>query len=320
MKVLVTGGAGFIGSHVVDALDSQGDEVLVIDDLSAGSRTYMGNVNLVEADIRSPRALQAVLRFRPDVMLLLAAQSSVISSMRDPIHDAEVNIIGLLRLLRAGEEAGCARFVFATSGGTIYGNAREGDSPTTETHRREPLSYYGISKSAGVSYAEAFAARSGTQVVSLALGNVYGPRQDPSGEAGVVSIFAQNALNGIASTIYGDGLSSRDFVHVRDAANAFVLACRVGRGLINIGTGVGVSVLEVLEEVSLAVGGRTPEALFVPGLPGEVRHVRLDGSRAISELGWFPTIDFRTGVRETVAWLADRISAGKSDSATLGTQ
>lgn len=307
MKVLVTGGAGFIGSHTVEALQRLGDEVLVVDDLSSGDFGWVPPELVVQADVRSPEAARAVEDFRPDAMVLLAAQMSVKVSMRDPLLDADVNVVGLVAMLEAGVRAGCARFAFASSGGTIYGDVPAGQQPIVEAHPRAPLSFYGITKSVAVAYLELYTRERGVDSVALALGNVYGPRQNPWGEAGVVAIFAERAVRGLPCTVNGDGLTTRDYVHVDDVAEAFALATRRGSGLVNIGTGVGTSVLGIHDHVVRAAGRPELVPLFGPALPGEVRAVALDPARACVELGWSPRITVAAGVPGVVEWVEERV-------------
>ncbi|GIG20601.1 UDP-glucose 4-epimerase [Cellulomonas chitinilytica] len=309
MKVLVTGGAGFVGSHTVEALQRQGDEVLVVDDLSSGDFGWVPDELVVRADVRSPQAARAVEDFRPDAMVLLAAQMSVKVSMRDPLLDADVNVVGLVAMLEAGLRGGCGRFAFASSGGTIYGDVPAAQQPVTEDHPHAPRSFYGITKSVAVSYLETYARERGVETVALALGNVYGPRQNPWGEAGVVAIFAERAVQGLTCTVNGDGLSTRDYVHVDDVADAFARATRRGTGLVNVGTGIGTSVLEIHDHVVRAAGRPDLAPVLGPPLPGEVRAVALDPSRAASELGWRPTVTVADGVPGVVDWVGGRVRA-----------
>lgn len=306
MRVLVTGGAGFIGSHTVDLLRAYGDEVLVIDDLSSGGVSWISDEILVRADIRSEEAARAVELFAPECVILLAAQMSVNVSMRDPLFDADVNIRGVINMIEAGLRAGCRRYVGASSGGTIYGNVTQDNQPIKECTNRTPRSFYGITKSAMVDYLEVYSRERDVDTVALAFGNVYGPRQNPHGEAGVVAIFADRLTKGMPGNINGDGLTTRDYVNVADVARAIVLSTRNGQGLINIGTGVGTSVLEIYSLVRNAAHRPDLDPLHGPPLPGEVRAVALDAERANRELGWHPRVKLESGVADVVRWISER--------------
>ncbi|MFD5446006.1 NAD-dependent epimerase/dehydratase family protein [Streptomyces tendae] len=304
---LVTGGAGFIGSHIVDRLVAEGHFVTVIDDLSTGHRgnleaAHERGVELHERSILDPEAAKIVQRVRPDAMLLLAAQMSVKVSMRDPLLDARTNVEGLVRMLEAARAAGTRKVVFASSGGTIYRAARSGEGPALETRERVPTSFYGLTKSVAIDYLRLYGQQHGLDYVALALGNVYGPRQDPGGEAGVVAIFARRMVRADTCVINGDGRTTRDFVYVADVADAFVRAAERGSGLINIGSGHETSVLDVHAALSRAVGfGQAP--IHADELPGEVRHVCLDTTRAATELGWRARTGLDEGIQDVVAWI-----------------
>ncbi|WP_242086504.1 NAD-dependent epimerase/dehydratase family protein [Microbacterium lacticum] len=304
MRVLVTGGAGFIGSHAVDLLRAQGDEVLVIDDLSSGDFGWIPDDILVRADVRAEEAVHAVEAFAPECMVLLAAQMSVSISMREPLLDADVNVVGLVTMIEAGLRAGCRRFVGASSGGTIYGDVPEERQPIEECAPRAPLSFYGITKSIMVDYLETYARERDVETVALAFGNVYGPRQNPHGEAGVIAIFAERLTKGLPGTINGDGLTTRDYVYVDDVARAIERSTRQGRGLVNIGTGVGTSVLDIYRLVRSAAGHPNLDPLHGPPLPGEVRAVALDPDRARTMLDWRPRVKLEPGIAEVVRWVA----------------
>jgi UDP-glucose 4-epimerase len=315
-RVLVTGGAGFIGSHVVDALVRDDHVVAVVDDLSTGRAGNLadagrtGNLTgMHELDILEPAAALVVEDFRPDVVMLLAAQMSVKVSMRDPILDARVNVEGLLRMLEAARRCGARKVVFASSGGTIYGEADPTGPRITEDHPRVPNSFYGITKSVAVDYLRLYREAYGIDYVVMALGNAYGPRQSPYGEAGLVAIFAQRMLLGEPCVINGDGKTTRDYVHVSDVARAFVAATERGSGLVNIGSGIDRSVLDMHTALSRAVGYQLPP-VFGPPLPGEVWRVRMDVRRAASELGWRATVGLADGMATVIDWLRAEGGAG----------
>ncbi|MGA5430149.1 NAD-dependent epimerase/dehydratase family protein [Streptomyces koyangensis] len=305
MRIVVTGGAGFIGSHVVDLLAARGDEVVVLDDLStagAAPRPDDGRVRHHRLDIADEAAAEVVRAFRPEAMVLLAAQASVKVSMRDPLLDARTNVTGLINMLEAARQADARKVVFASSGGTVYGTPAASELPIAESHPHRPLSFYGLTKSAASGYLRVYREQYGLSYAALALGNVYGPRQRPDGEAGVVSIFAGRMLAGLPCVINGDGETTRDYVHVRDVADAFVRAVDRGEGDINIGTGVETSVREIHRTLDEVLGlGHRPQ--FGPPLAGEVARVALDPARAAEQLGWRPTVGLVEGARSVCDWL-----------------
>ncbi|MGH9269377.1 MAG: NAD-dependent epimerase/dehydratase family protein, partial [Acidimicrobiales bacterium] len=255
MKALVTGGAGFIGSHVVDRLLAEGHRVDVVDDLSVGSLANLaearahqsGRLSFHRLDIRSPDLVDLAARRKPEVVFHLAAQADVRVSVARPLFDAEVNILGSIQVMEAARAAGATKVVFASSGGTIYGDPAPDDLPVTEDHPQRPLSPYGVAKRAAADYLGAYRELYELEYTALALANVYGPRQDPNGEAGVVAIFAGRLLDRRACTVFGDGEQTRDFVYVDDVVDAFVRAAAsdTGVGLGNVGTGVETSVNEL---------------------------------------------------------------------------
>ena len=296
MRALVTGGAGFIGSHVVDALATRGDEVLVLDDLSAGKRE---NVNpaaeLVVADIRDEAAVGEVFaRLRPDACLHLAAQADVRVSVARPDLDCEVNVLGTIRLLEAAR-AHSTRIVFASTGGALYGECPE---PAPETAPRGPLAPYGASKLAAEEYLATYNRLYGTAHTSLRFGNVYGPRQDPHGEAGVVAIFLGRLADGEAPHVFGDGTQERDYVFVADVVEATLAALERPAGVFNIGTGTATSVLGLLEEC-LRVTGVAVEPVFEPPRLGELQRSVLDPSLAERALGFSARTPFADGIAAT---------------------
>ena len=305
MRALVTGGAGFIGSNVVDALVARGDEVTVVDDLSTGKRENLdqalGNgAQLVEADVRDAEALKDIFQqAQPEAVFHLAAQIDVRKSADDPAFDARINVEGTINALQAARAAGAKRFVNTSTGGAIYGEAQE--IPAPESHPNAPEAPYGQSKYAAEGYCELFRRLIGVSTVSLRYGNVYGPRQDPLGEAGVIAIFCGKLRAGERPVVFGDGLQTRDYVHVDDvvAANLAAAGSDVS-GPINIGTGVESNVLELIEALAPHA-----HADFTPNheaeRPGEVRHIALDASRARETLGWESKVALPEGIEQTLA-------------------
>ncbi len=310
-RVLVTGGAGFIGSHVAEAYLAAGWEVTVLDDLSRGrERNVPKRARLVRADIRSAEARKLLLEGRFDVLNHHAAQIDVRVSVARPAFDADVNVVGFVNLLEGAGEGGVRRVIFASSGGVVYG---ETDIfPTPERDVKRPVSPYGVSKLAGEYYLRALGALRGFEGVAMRYANVYGPRQDPHSEAGVVSIFVSRILENRPLTIFGDGRQTRDYVYVRDVARANVLAstCPVppGDGIdgaaFNIATGRERSVLEVAEAVMQVMSRRTPLE-FAPARPGELLRSMLDVSKAEARLGWRPETRFEEGLFELVRWFRE---------------
>jgi len=297
MRTLVTGGAGFVGSHVVDALIARGDEVHVVDNLSTGSRANLAaGAELHELDIRDP-ALEALGgELRPDVVFHLAAQADVGTSVERPTFDAEVNVTGTVRVLEAARAAG-ARVVFTSSGGTIYGECHE---PATEDDPRVPISPYGVSKLAGEEYVAGWNRLYGTSHVVLRLANVYGPRQIPELEGGVVAIFLDRLGRGEKCQIFGDGSVERDFVYVSDVAAAFLRAAATGTGTYNVGTGVATNILDLYRLCARAAGvDREPN--FAEAHPGDLQRSVIDASRAERELGWRARTPLADGLAGTLA-------------------
>lgn len=296
MRAIVTGGAGFIGSHVADALLARGDEVHVLDDLSKGKRDNVpAGAELHVADIRSPdEVFDAV---RPDAVLHLAAQADVRVSVERPDYDADVNVLGTVRILEAARRHD-AQVVFSSTGGAIYG---ECDGPAPEDAPRLPLAPYGTSKLAGEEYLATWNRLYGTGHVSLRFGNVYGPRQEPHGEAGVVAIFMGLLRDGGTPRIFGDGRQTRDYVYVGDVADAVLRALGRDGGVYNVGTGVETSVLDLYDAIQRASGvEREPE--LAPARLGELQRSVLDVSRAARDLGWSPRFALADGLGETWRW------------------
>lgn len=310
MRALVTGGAGFIGSTLVDRLLAEGHAVDVIDDLSSGSLANLADaranrdheLKLHQIDIRDPSVVELIARRQPEVVFHLAAQADVRVSVARPVFDAEVNVIGSLNVIEGARQGGARKVVFASSGGTIYGEPDSSELPVRETHPQHPISPYGVAKKVVTDYLFAYRTLHGLEFTSLALANVYGPRQDPHGEAGVVAIFAGLLLEGKPCTIFGDGRQTRDFVYVDDVVDAFVRAADRGSGLTcNIGTGQETSVNDLYATMAEAAGVDEPP-IHAPARPGELARSALDPSRAGIHLGWEPWTDLRTGVTEVLAW------------------
>ena len=305
---LVTGGAGFIGSHLVDALIARGDAVAVIDDLSSGKSGYLDPAaDLHESDIRDGCVADIVSAIRPDVVFHGAAQISVSVSTRNPKLDAETNILGTINILDAMAAAGSSKMVFVSTGGAMYG---EPDPlPAAESAPARPAAPYGASKLAAENYLPVYKALHGTNYSIIRPANVYGPRQDPHGEAGVVAIFTRAMLADGPIKIFGDGTDERDYVFVEDVVDALVRASdRPGTGPYNVGSGVGTSVNEIASRLASLTGySREPEP--GPPRPGDLRRISLDASLAKKELGWSPTTNLNDGLRQTVEWFRSQMSA-----------
>jgi len=299
MRVLLTGGAGFIGSHVAEHLLARGHEVAVVDDLSSGRRENLPEgARFFEADIRSGCA-RIFEEFRPEVLSHQAAQMDVRRSVREPDFDADVNVLGTLRLLENCIRHGVSKVVFASTGGAIYGEQEE--FPATEDHPQYPSSPYGVSKLAGERYLNFYRIQYGLPYVTLRYANVYGPRQDPHGEAGVVAIFSGNLAANRASTINGTGEQTRDYIYVGDVARANILALENDppSGAYNIGTGIETSV-DQLYEMLRSISGRELPPEHGPAKPGEQLRSSIDPARASRALGWRPEIKLATGLKETL--------------------
>lgn len=306
--LLVTGGAGFIGSHLCDRLLAEGHRVVAVDDLTTGrianlseARSYGAEFTFFNMDVRAEGLLSLFARHRPEVVMHLAAQASVSSSVDDPTLDASVNVMGLLNVMECSSRTGVRKVVYAASGGTLYGEPRK--LPIRETASGRPVSPYGISKKAGIEYLSFYERYRGVAYTALALANVYGPRQDPHGEAGVISIFASKMLKGEAPTIHGDGNQTRDYVFVDDTVHAFAIAAERGDGrLVNVGTGLETSVNGVFRLLA-DVTGFTGEPAYGPARPGDLRRSALDPALGGEVLGWRPWTHLEDGLAETVAFL-----------------
>jgi UDP-glucose 4-epimerase len=309
-RYLVTGGAGFIGSRLVDRLLDDGHDVTVLDDLSTGklanladARSRTEPASLAQVDLASPEVAEVVDAADPEVVFHLAAQIDVRRSVADPVHDASVNLLGTVRLLEAARQAGARKIVFATSGGCIYGEPDVDELPVAEDYPGHPHSPYGASKRGVEEYLHAYAALYGLDWSSLALANVFGPRQDPLGEAGVVSIFGGRMLAGQPVTIYGDGAQTRDFVYVDDVVDAFCAAADRGGGLrCNIGTGEQTSVNQLFA-VLAELAGYAGEPTYAGERTGELRHIAVDARRAAEVLDWKPATGLRDGLAATLEWV-----------------
>ncbi len=316
---LVTGAAGFIGSHVCDRLLAEGGTVVAVDDLTTGhianlsdARGYGARFSFHDLDVRTEGLAQFVRKNEPEVVLHLAAQAGVRPSLKDPLHDASVNVLGTLNVLEAAVASGARKVVYAASGGTLYGEPRT--IPVRERQRwsSRPASPYGISKRAVVDYLEFYRTSRGLDFTALALANVYGPRQDPQGEAGVIAVFARMMLGGEQPVVHGDGSQTRDYVFIDDTVHAFSLATGdMGSGaLLNVGTGIETSVTGIYR-ILAEVTGYGGEPRFDPAADAGLSRITLDPTEAEAKLGWRPWTTVEDGLAETVAYIAtgDRESA-----------
>ena len=305
MRTLVTGGAGFIGSTLVDRLLAEGHEVDVVDDFSTGSLSNLGDargsagraLTIHHLDITAPAVVELMARRRPRVVFHLAAQADVRVSVARPVFDASVNILGSLHVLEGARQAESERVVFAASGGTLYGEPAPEKLPVRESTAQRPLSPYGVAKKSVIDYLIAYRQLHALEFCALALANVYGPRQDPHGEAGVVAIFAEKLIRGTPVTVYGDGEQTRDFVYVDDVVDAFVRAATRGGGLVcNVGTGRETSVNDLLATMAEQAGVEATRVL-APPRAGELLRSSLDIKRAGIQLGWHPWTELPEGTR-----------------------
>jgi UDP-glucose 4-epimerase len=319
-RSLVTGGAGFIGSHVVAALLERGDEVLVVDDFSTGKRENLavhvdaGAVRLEEADMADHAAFAAAVDgFAPERILHIAGQADARKAIDDPGHDARVNVIGTVNVLEAARRHD-ASVVFTSTGGAGYGEGEGRKLPFTESDEARPETAYGVSKLAAEKYVSFYRLLHGVQAISLRLGNVYGPRQDPHGEAGVVAIFCGRLLAGEPPIVFGDGEQTRDYVYVGDivsgllAAERALLAGEASRDVYNLGTGVETTVLEIAAALS-RISGTDAEPEFRPHRKGEIQRVSIDPALARQDFGWEAEADLGVGLGETFVWARARAGA-----------
>ena len=314
MKSLVTGGAGFVGSALVDRLLAEGHEVEVLDDLSTGSLANLAEaradrtrrLTFHQIDVRDPNVVDLIARRAPDVVFHLAAQPDVRESVARPVFDAEVNVIGTVNVLEGARRGGTRKVVAASSGGTIYGEVKPRSLPAKESQALSPASPYGVSTRVALEYLRLYRRLHDLEFTALALANVYGPRQDPARGAGVVSVFAARLLADEACTIFGDGEQTRDFVYVDDSVDAFVRAAERGDGLlINVGTGVETSVNDLYAALAEAVGVDRPAGLAA-ARPGELQRSALDPARAAMQLGWAPWTPLADGAARVIDWLRER--------------
>jgi len=309
VKVLVSGGAGFIGSHVCDKFVAHGHTVAALDNLSTGSRQNLSpRIPLIELDIRTTEAAEYIAREKPDVVCHLAAQMDVRKSVQDPRFDAESNILGTLNLLEAARRASVKKFIFSSTGGAVYGE--QDVFPAPETHPTRPVSPYGVSKAAGELYLGYYRTQYGLNFTALRYANVYGPRQNPHGEAGVVAIFAQRLVNRERCTIFGDGGKTRAFVFGKDVAKANYLAFeRDYIGPVNIGTGIETDINRLYQLLAAAAGVVLP-AIHEAAKAGEQRRSCIDPSLARRVLGWSPTVALEDGLRQTLAFFRPAAPGG----------
>ncbi|MGV0716360.1 GDP-mannose 4,6-dehydratase [Mycolicibacterium sp. XJ662] len=327
MRALVTGAAGFIGSTLVDRLLADGYQVICLDNLSTGrvenlesaqkayGHSSVGKFTFIRGDVTAPELSGIVAATSPHVVFHLAAQADLQKSVTDPLYDARVNVLGTINLLEACRRADVPRVVYAASGGSRYG--APACVPVDEKSSINPLSPYAAAKIAGELYATAYAEMYGLSSICLGLANVYGPRQAPDGEAGVIAIFSKAIIDGRIPTVYGDGESTRDYVFVSDVVEAFVRAASVDpavTGIVNVGTGQQTSVTEVHRLIAAAVGGAPPPR-HARARRGEVRAIALDNTRGREVLGWVPTVSVAEGIKQTVKWLR-----AVSESRTLPVQ
>ncbi|MGC8576102.1 SDR family oxidoreductase [Caldisericum sp.] len=301
MKILVTGGAGFIGSNVVDAFVENGFEVAVLDNLSTGKKENLNTkAKFYNADLRDRNALEKVFKeFKPEIVNHHAAQIDVRKSVEDPVFDAEINIVGSTNLFQLAVKYEVKRVVFASTGGALYGEPKV--LPANEDTPIEPLSPYGVAKYCVENYLNYFKRLYGIERVILRYANVYGPRQDPLGEAGVISIFTGRILEGKPVFIFGDGTQTRDFIYVEDVVNANLLAIDGNEGVYNIGTGVETSVNDIVK-VFEEVLERKIQVEYLPPRKGEVYRIALDYTKAKQSLGFEPTYTLKEGIKKTIEW------------------
>lgn len=318
MRMMISGGAGFIGGHIADALTEEGHEIAILDDLSSGEKSNIPDTaKFYEIDVTDSQSVQnAITEFQPEAICHQAAQMSVSRSVREPDFDANVNIMGLINVLKAATENGTKKFVFASSGGVLYGDVTE---PAPETTPANPISPYGISKWGGEKYLEFFTREHGMKTVALRYSNVYGPRQNPHGEAGVVAIFCTKMLHGEQATVNGDGKYIRDYVYVADVVNANVRALTSetdGFVAYNVGTGLPTDVNELANSLrnhcqnelkSRNIERAIPEVAHGPARAGDLRSNLIAYDKIQNELSWSPQTVVETGLKQTASWFATKL-------------
>jgi UDP-glucose 4-epimerase len=307
MKIVVTGGAGFIGSHTVDALIDAGHKVAVLDDLSTGHKENINHkATFHKADLRDDVLQEIFTEEKPDAVYHLAAQVKVVKSINDPVFDLEVNLGGTINLLEACRKNNVKKIIYSSTGGAVYGEPNPDDLPINEKYILNPLSFYGIHKHTVEHYLYLFKINYGLNYTILRYPNIYGPRQDPHGEAGVIAIFSIKLLEGGRPTIYGDGSKTRDYLFVEDVVRANLLVLDKGDGeIFNLGWGFGIRDDEVFKDIRDAIGCRI-EPNIANHRTGEVVHICLDSSKIRSQLGWKPLVDFKEGVGRSVEFYRKR--------------
>ncbi len=307
MRIMLTGGAGFIGSHIADAYVREGHELLVVDDLSTGRKENVPpEARFVLCDIGSETAREAVRTFRPEIINHHAAQINVRRSVQDPVFDAQVNILSPLRLFETARTAGVRKIIFSSSGGAAYGEPER--FPADEAHPLRPVNPYGAAKVALELYLHFYRVQYGLDYTVLRYANVYGPRQDPHGEGGVVAIFSSRLLKGQTAIINGDGNQTRDFVYVGDVVKANVAALERGSGLsINIGTGIETDINTLFRTLRDLAGSRQEE-IHGPAMPGEQVRSVIENLLASRELGWYPEVSLEEGLARTLAYFREKIA------------
>lgn len=304
MKVLITGGAGFIGSNIADSLVELGFDVVIVDDLSNGKENNINkNASFFKFDIRDSNLSDIFKKEKPEIVIHNAAQLSVRISVENPVFDSEVNVVGGLNVFNCCARAGVKRVIFASSGGTVYGEQKE--FPADEDHSTDPVSPYGVAKLASEKYLGYYHSQYGLEYTALRYANIYGPRQDPLGEAGVVAIFSSKILRGEEPVINGDGSQTRDYVYVGDAVNANILAIKSDfTGCLNIGTGIETDVNKIFLRLREASGNDSIREIHGPAKSGEQYRSVLDYSLAKRILGWEPKTDVNTGLVKTFEWFS----------------